>query len=311
MLYFIIFPAKGKNMNTESAPMKKILVTGASGFLGYTVCCAAASEFRVVGSFFSHEPVDLPIETAKVDLTDYKQIKDFLSIIHPQVVIHTAALADPNTCEQSPADSYKINVQATENLATLCQEINAKFIFTSTDLVFDGFKGNYREDDQLNPLNIYGEHKALAEEKIIKINPRALICRMPLMFGSGSPFSTSFLQPILQKLKQGKEIPLFTDEFRSPVSGLKAAQGLLMAMDNCEGIVHLGGRQRLSRYEFGLQLAAVYGISAKLKLCSQKDILMAAARPADVSLNSSKAYSLGYDPGELTEELQRIKAAIL
>jgi dTDP-4-dehydrorhamnose reductase len=128
---------------------------------------------------------------------------------------------------------------------------------------------------------------------------------MPLMFGIPSPVAASFIQGFIANLQQGKELTLFTDEIRTPVSGGTAASGLLLALEKrVKGILHLGGIERISRYNFGLLLAEVLGLSIDLiKPCLQQDVFMPAPRSPDTSLDSSKAFSLGYSPLSIKDEL--------
>jgi dTDP-4-dehydrorhamnose reductase len=200
-----------------------------------------------------------------------------------------------------------MNVDASVYVSGLCADLGIPLAFTSTDLVFDGLQGMYKETDQVNPVNTYGEQKVLAEQKILHIYPHAAVCRMPLMLGMPSPAYGGSLQPMLKALKEGGELSLFTDEFRSPVSADMAARGLLWSLEKVRGIIHLGGRERISRYDLGVLLADILGCrNPHIRACTQKDLAFAAPRAPDVSLNSSKAFSLGYNPLPLRDELERI-----
>jgi dTDP-4-dehydrorhamnose reductase len=131
------------------------------------------------------------------------------------------------------------------------------------------------------------------------------------MFGVAPPTATSFIQPFIKILREGKELNLFSDEFRTPVSGVTAAKGLLLALEKVEGLLHLGGKERVSRYDFGrLMVDALQLPQENLKACKQKDVPMAASRPPDVSLNSSKAFALGYEPLSLREELEALRGKL-
>ncbi len=211
-------------------------------------------------------------------------------------------------------------MDATRTLASLCEEREIPFIFTSTDLVFDGTKAPYSEGDAPQPINVYGEHKALAELEIMERHPLAAICRMPLMFGNPSPVHGSFLQWMLAKLQSGEALPLFQDEFRTPVDAFTAAKGLLMAASSAQpeeeeeatiprisGLLHLGGRERVSRYEFGLLLQEiVQSPNARITAVNLGEVPLPTPRPPDVSLNSERAFGLGYDPKPLKEALQSV-----
>ncbi|MBD2180118.1 SDR family oxidoreductase [Aerosakkonema funiforme] len=288
--------------------MKKLLVTGCSGFLGWNLCHIAKQQWQVYGTYLS-KSVDIPdINIVKADLRDFEELKRLFAEIQPDAVIHTAAQSNPNFCQNHPDESYQINVTASLNIAGLCADYSIPCAFTSTDLVFNGLNPPYRETDSISPVNIYGEQKVMAERGMLERYPKTAICRMPLMFGIAPPGATSFIQPFIKILREGKELSLFIDEFRTPVSGTTAASGLLLALKQVEGIIHLGGKERVSRYEFGRLMAEVLQLPQEnLKACLQKDVPMAAPRPADVSLDSSKAFALGYQPLSLREELEALK----
>jgi len=291
--------------------MKKLLVTGASGFLGWNLCQIAQSEWDVSGTYCSH-PIELSgVSLIKVDLTNFEAMKHLFQEIQPDAIIHTAAQSNPNFCQSNPELSHLINVTAACNLAGLCADASIPCVFTSTDLVFNGLNPPYQETDSVCPVNLYGEQKVLAELGMLARYPRTAVCRMPLMFGMAPPTATSFMQPFIQILREGKDLSLFIDEFRTPVSGKTAAQGLLLALEKFQGCIHLGGKERISRYDFGRLLVEVLQLPATgLKACRQQDVKMAAPRPPDVSLDSSKAFSLGYNPLSLREELQALNGQV-
>ncbi|NJL10130.1 MAG: NAD(P)-dependent oxidoreductase [Calothrix sp. SM1_7_51] len=288
--------------------MKKLLITGASGFLGWHLCELANKNGKYMRLNFSHDIEIDNVKTQKVNLTDFAEVKQIFLKIQPDGVIHTAALSQPNYCQNHPEESGAINVTASANIAALCADNSIPCVFTSTDLVFDGLNAPYKETDSVNPVNLYGEQKVLAESQMLKIYPMTAVCRMPLMFGNATPTATSFIQGFIQTLKSGKELNLFIDEFRTPVSGYTAAKGLLLALEKVNGIIHLGGKERISRYDFGRLLVEIFQLpSTGLKAGKQKDIIMAAPRPSDVSLNSEKAFGLGYQPLSIQEELERVR----
>lgn len=291
--------------------MKKLLVTGASGFLGWNICHVAQANWQVYGTYCSHSVHAPGIDFIQVDLTDFTALKSLFKTIQPTAVIHAAAQSKPNFCQQYPEQAYPINVTASINMAGLCSELSIPCVFTSTDLVFDGDHPFYQETDPVSPISIYGEQKVQAEEAMRQRYPQTIVCRMPLMFGQASPHSSSFIQGFIQSLKTGKKLSLFIDEFRTPASGVSAAKGLLMALDLQEKILHLGGKERISRYEFGQLMADILQLPLEnIQPCRQQDVEMSAPRPADVSLDSTKAMKLGYNPLSLREELNVLKGKI-
>ncbi|WP_310486858.1 NAD(P)-dependent oxidoreductase [Chamaesiphon sp. VAR_69_metabat_338] len=290
--------------------MQKLLITGASGFLGWNLCQVSRSQWETHGLYHQHA-IEIPdVRLHQVDLTDRELLAATIDRLAPDAIVHTAAASNPNFCQQQPQLSRQINLTASQTLAEICAAAQIPLVFTSTDLVFDGTQAPYLEADPVAPINIYGEQKVAAERAILATCDRAVICRMPLMFGNVPPTATSFIQPWIAALTEGQKLQLFVDEFRTPVSGTTAAKGLLLALVAPPGILHLGGSERISRYEFGLLMAEVFGLDRSLlSPISQKDLAMAAPRAADVSLDNTKAIELGYVLPSLREELVSILAA--
>lgn len=308
-----------------------LLITGATGFLGQYLIAGARRRWRVVGTFHRTRREDAArllagIDSGRIDLTDFRDVREMLDAVRPQAVIHTAALADPNYCEQHPEESLRVNLQATVNLAGLCGDRGIPFVFTSTDLVFDGSRAPYAEDAPVAPLNLYGEHKALAEQAALERYDEAAICRMPLMFGFSRSGRTPFFQRMVGEFQAGREMTLFADELRTPLSGSVAAAGLLLVagsgledeavnpkeIERIRGLLHLGGRERISRYEMGTQILHILGLPGELaQPVSFRDVPSLAARAADVSLDSSRAYELGFDPPPLRQQIERLLGKII
>ena len=291
--------------------MKRLLITGASGFLGWNLCRTAVVHFgkstEIIGLAHSHL-FEIPhVKVMSADIRDHRRLESLLSTIRPQAILHTAAISQPNDCQEDPEGSVELNVGVPVFLAQWCSTHEVSFVFTSTDQVFDGAHAPYTEDSPLYPVNVYGEQKAAAEKAILQIHPQSAVCRLPLMFGDPGPAGKSFMQPWVDSLQKGRELRLFTDEFRTPVDAGSASKGLLLALEKAQGIIHLGGRERISRYNFGMLLAKILGYGKHLILpLLQKDIPMSAPRPADVSMDSSKAYSLGYNPLSIRSALEKI-----
>ena len=287
--------------------MGKLLVTGASGFLGWNLCRMAQGRWDVYGLVRRNQNQLQGVELRRADLTRFKEIKENLLQIRPDALIHAAAESNPNYCQLNPAASHAINVEATVNLASLCADLRIPLVFISSDLVFNGLNPPYSENDPVCPVSIYGEQKAEAERAVLDRYPQALVCRMSLMFGDAGQGAASFIQPLIDDMRNGRRINLFIDEYRTPVSATNAAQGILLALSRTNGILHMGGSERISRFDFGKLLRDILGApNAKLCACTRQSIETAAPRPADVSLNSGRAMALGFKPGSLREELERL-----
>ncbi|MCF6156817.1 MAG: NAD(P)-dependent oxidoreductase [Candidatus Brocadia sp.] len=287
--------------------MKNLLVTGASGFLGWNICQAAKNKWKTFGTVFSHPGEIAGVTIVKIDLTDFHKLKKLFQEARPDAVIHTAAKSDLNFCQTHRTESQRINVDASVTIAALCADYKIPCVFPSTDQVFNGLNAPYREEDPVCPVNFYGEQKVLAEEGMLKYHPQVAVCRMALMFGIPGPGAKSFIQPMIEKMREGTELRLFVDEFRTPLSVKAAVSGIFLALEKVQGLLHLGGIERISRYDFGKLLIETLNIrEARLIPCRQKDVVMPAQRPPDVSLDSSKAFALGFKSFLLSEELRSL-----
>jgi dTDP-4-dehydrorhamnose reductase len=288
----------------------KLLLTGASGILGWTLCRLATKSWEVFGTVFRH-PVELSgVHMHRIDLTDERSVVDLFSAIRPDTVVHAAALSSPDYCQDHPDESEAINVTASTHIASLCSEFEIPCVFTSSDLIFDGEHAPYDEDSQANPISTYGEHKLRAETAMRARYPNTTICRLPLMFGEGSPAADGSFKRMLQAMEKGQELRLFVDEIRTPVSTSTAAQGLILALQKLQATtLHLGGPERINRWELGCVAAEVFQIdNARLVPGHQKEVAMSAPRPRDVSLVSSQAEKIGYRPQSILEQMHHLRA---
>ena len=286
---------------------RKLLLTGASGFLGYHLLRVFANDWEIYGIANSNDFDFAGATLIKCDITNYIELGNFFDDIEPDAVIHTAAIADANFCEQHAGVAYIVNVDASKNLAGICCDFQIPFAYTSTDLVFDGKKGMYSEDDEKNPVSVYGEQKAIAEDEILKIYAEATVFRLPLMFGYPQASAGNYMRGFINKLNASDGVTLFNDEYRSIAGAKSISEGMLGLLGKTSGIVHLAGRQRLSRYDFGMKAVEAFGLNSNMvKAGSQKEAKNMAPRPADVSLNIKKAMALGYAPLSVDKELELI-----
>jgi dTDP-4-dehydrorhamnose reductase len=288
-------------------PKKRLLITGASGFLGWNICRSASGMYTVIGIGNTHATGLDGVTEVSGDLTDKTVIDRLFAAYKPDAVIHAAAAADPNFCQTFPEKASAINLTATVALARMSNAADIPFLFTSTDLVFDGRQPPYHETDPVCPLNRYGEQKAAAEKEVLSVHPGATVCRMPLMFGDAPAHAKSFIHPMIAALRSGKTLSLFTDEYRTPVSARDAANGLLLLLEKkVRGVVHLGGPEKHSRFDMGCLLAEAMNSNPVITACRQGDIPMSAPRAADVSLVSTRAVDVGFKPHPMRDELMNL-----
>ena len=223
---------------------------------------------------------------AELDLLDHGAVERLFRAEQPGAVIHCAAISRSVDSQGAPDLARRVNVDATRLLAELAADI--PFIFFSTDLVFDGTKGDYVEADQPNPLSAYGETKVAAEE-IVRKHRRHCIVRISLTGGASPRGDRGFNEEMKNAWRAGKALNLFVDEFRCPAAAPVVARAVweLLAKDAI-GTFHLCGAEKLSRYRIGELLAGKHPeLQPKIVEGSRKDY-QGPPRPADTSLNCEK-----------------------
>lgn len=243
----------------------RILITGGSGLLGWNLSKIASCNYQVIISYFKC-PIKLPgLSSVSLNIINRSEVNKVIKFYRPGVIIHTAALTNVDFCEGNKEITEKTNVDGTRNIAEAVEEINGKFIFCSTDLVFDGQKGNYKEDDEVNPLNYYAETKVKGEEITRKICSNYVIARISIIYGWSNNINRGFTDTLLENLKAKKKVLLFQDQFRSPIYAVNLSEALLeIAKRDIRGVIHLGGRERISRYEFGKKFARKFNLDTGL-----------------------------------------------
>ncbi len=274
--------------------MKKLLITGGSGLIGGHLIQLARGDWTVSASFYQHPFSCSDVRAVSMDLSRPDDIRRVVEIVAPDVIIHCAAMSDLDLCEKEPELCYRINAEATGILAELSSEMGCRLIYTSSDMVFDGQKGFYSESDKVRPINIYGRAKRDGEERIKDSCPDHVIVRVALVYGPPVIRGNSFSEKILARIQNGKTVVLFEDQFRSPIYVVNLAHVLLeLAELPFTGTLHLGGKDRVDRYTFGLTLAELKQISISLIVASRmQDVETTAPRPLDVSFDISKAQNL-------------------
>lgn len=270
---------------------RRVLITGGSGFLGGYLVQLATKDFEVYATYHKNPVGFEEVQWRQLDLRNALEVKNLLGEIRPEAIIHNAAAADIDFCEREKSLAKAINYYGTIALAEEGQQLGSKLIFVSTDNVFKGDQSFYREDARPEPINYYGETKLLAEETISKTCEDFIIARAALIYGKPVANGNSFSEWIFNNLKAGKYVPVYVDQFRTPVHVVNLAEALLeLAVMDWRGIIHLAGPQRMSRYEFANIFCEIFGFSKKyLEMTYMKDAVSAAKRPVDLSLDITRA----------------------
>lgn len=288
---------------------KKLLLTGATGFLGWHLAGQAPAGWQLVGTWHSSmEGIYPKLPSLPLELTDRDAIWRALKTVKPDAVMHLAAASSPAFCEANPDESQKINVDATAWLAEFCADLGSRLLFTSSSQVYDGQQPPCREVPDTSPINAYGEQKLVAEKAVLAIAPAAIV-RVAVMYGMAGPTSNNFLQQWLTAWRKDEEVTAFYDEIRSFMSGSSAADGLFLLLEKgAEGIFNLGGGTAMSRYEFAEMAATIFDLpKAKIIRKSQLEVPSGKSRPADLTMDLTKIKDLGYQPEPALEGLKKLR----
>jgi dTDP-4-dehydrorhamnose reductase len=267
----------------------RLLLTGASGQLGAYLLRQLSVEGLPVTAWSGTRRGRLfSFDLEPVDLSDLDQITSAFGRARPTAVIHAAAISTIADCRRDPAWARRINTRGSAVLADLCRQAAARLMFISTDLVFDGERGGYREQDPTCPLSIYGQTKAAAEPLILAV-PGSVVVRTSLLLGPTLIGRPVFFDEQVAALRERRTLNLFTDEWRSPFGLAPAARALLAILrSEFRGILHVGGPERLSRHDMGLRLAAYLSVDpSAIVPVERNSIPSAEPRPRDTSLDSS------------------------
>lgn len=272
----------------------RVVVTGASGQLGSTVLFRLAEAgHEVWGWSGSEDEKRGPFLLRAVDLRDEPTVMQRLAEADPEVVIHAAAVSSAEAVRRDPAFGRAVNTEATARLAAWCGTRGRRLIYTSTDLVFEGTKSWYREEDAAEPILEYGRTKRDAEPAVLAI-PRGLVARMSLMYGPSRSGRPSYYERTIAGLREGVAQTFFEDEFRTPLA-LESAAAILvrLAESDVQGLLHVAGPERVSRFDLVRRQAMALGLDpALVRANRQADLTFAEPRPADVSLETAKLRNL-------------------
>jgi dTDP-4-dehydrorhamnose reductase len=276
----------------------RVLVTGGTGLLGYNLVQELlARGYTVYATYNLHNPVGLSeAKWIMVNLEESGQVVRLFNDVKPNVVIHAAAYTNVDDCELNKEKAYRVNYLATRVIARQSAKGGSFLIYISTDYVFDGEKGMYKENDLPNPINYYGLSKLLGEVAAMSVmdENKLLIVRVSGLYGYSPTGKKNFGINVLEKLLRGEEVRAFYDQYLSPTYAYFLSQKLIKALEEgVTGILHLAG-DRLSRLEFAVLVAKALGVSNELiRPVSMKDLSLPAKRPRDSSLDTTRARELG------------------
>lgn len=261
---------------------KLVWITGAGGLIGH--------QFVQSAPLYAPEWEARGLTRQQLDLADFDAVTRAFHEQQPQLIIHCAALSRSPACEADPALAALQNVGVTRHLCDLAKEI--PLVFFSTDLVFDGRQGNYAETDAVNPLSVYARTKVEAERSVL-VCPRHTVVRTSLNGGVSPSGRRGFNEELRHAWQEGKITNLYADEFRSPIPAAVTARAVWeLVARGAVGLFHVGGSEKLSRWEIGQLVASRWPEFRSRLECGSVHDHRGAPRPPDTSMNCAKAEAL-------------------
>ena len=281
----------------------KFLVTGSAGLVGQQVVKYLSKSNQVFSCYNESKPEYG--DSVKMDLKNYEMVSSVLTEIKPDVVIHLGAMTGVDLCEKEKTSASEINTKATEIIAKECSKLNSFLVYVSTDYVFDGNFGMYKEDDVANPLGFYGKSKLEGEKAVQNFSTNWCIARTSTPFGL-HPTKKSFPIWVIENLQKQKQIDVLIDQFTSPTYVPNLSRMLIEISERrITGIIHAAGASKISRYQMASMVSDKLNLDGTLlKQISMNKMKWVAQRPKDSSLDVSRASSI------LNEKPQKIDQSL-
>ncbi len=262
---------------------------GGSGLVGAKVAAKAHGAYKVIATHRGSAPALRGVTFVGLRKEDVDAGRALIRKTKPVAVVDTAGLHNVDKCEADRELAWNVNAGATGSLAHTANDVGARYLFISTDFVFDGAKGGYREDDLARPVNRYGETKLAGERATLAANPDNLLVRPSLVYGWNDT-RMNFATRMLTSLRDGTAVNVVTDHIGSPTWADSLAEAIIKLLGAAQGgIYHLAGPDALSRYDFSIRLATAFGLStALIKPVRSTDEPMKAPRPPNSSLTNTR-----------------------
>ncbi len=280
---------------------ERVLVTGASGLLGLTFCLGMYRRFELHGLVHRHPLVNAPFMNSPCDLSRPGAFSRQLDQFQPDWVLHTAAQANLEACEKDPALSQRLNAELPGEIAEQCARRGIALTHISSDAVFDGQQGGYREDDAPNPQSTYARHKLAGEQAVLAAFPQAQVARV-VFYGWSLSGTRSLSEFFVNHLKTGESVRGFTDVIFCPLLADVLAETLVeMRERQLQGVYHVVSRECLSKYQFGVNIARQFGFDPRLvRPVSVNEGGLTARRSPDLTLSTARLeQALGHPmPGQ-------------
>ena len=283
--------------------MTTILITGASGQLGMSLKKIFNSKYEIISTTRNNTSSGSSIY---LDVTNPMLFKEVVEMTNPDLVVNLAAMTSVDLCEKNPELAYSINIGGVDNLVNA---FRGPIIHVSTDYVFDGESGPYKEEDTTNPLNVYGLSKLESEKLLLDQSEDSLVIRSNVLYDYSSKSRASFLNWVVDSLNQEKEISVVEDQWNNPTWTGSLAVVIDRAIDTqVTGLVHWGDGDLVSRFDFANKIADVFNLKKSLiKPILTSELNQTAKRPLKSGLTSDYAQNiLNLEPPTIKECLESI-----
>lgn len=292
--------------------MKKILITGSNGLLGQKLIdlYLKNNDVKLIATArgINRYPIDEGYEYAIMDITSFEQVQEVIKKYKPHCIINTAAMTNVDQCEEDMVGAENLNINAVSHLIDAANQVDAHFIQLSTDFIFDGKAGPYKEDDEPNPLSFYGKTKLEAEKIIRAKSNKWSIIRTILVYGIVHDMSRSNIVLWAKNaLEKGQPLKIVDDQFRSPTLAEDLAIGCqLVEQKEAEGIYNISGKDQMSIVSLVERVADYFELDkTSIERVSSSTLNQPAKRPPITGFNLEKSIKeLGYNPHSFEEGIE-------
>jgi dTDP-4-dehydrorhamnose reductase len=270
------------------------LITGASGLLGHHLCAYLVERGQSVIGLRGVHPINVEsCEDIQCNLRDRGAVRDIILRRRPQFAVHAAGVTSVDDCEREWARAEDLHVHATSEVVLAMREIGGHSTVISTDHLWGGRVAMVAENEIVAPMNVYARTKAAGENATLAADPEALVIRTNF-FGGGRPWRRSLSDWLFEELHSSRKVNAFHDVFFTPIAIPLLCELLVkLISDRTKGILHLAGGERISKYQFAIDLAEHFGFDTSLiASASIETANLSAPRPRDMSLNTDKAAKL-------------------
>ena len=268
----------------------RILITGAFGQLGHALqsILSKKSNYELI---CTGRKVKKGQEGIPLDIRNQVALKELINTTAPDILVNLAAMTNVDACELNPKLAGEINVAGLEHI---CDSFKGKIIHLSTDYVFDGTSGPYKEDDPLNPISIYGKTKLASEHILLEKDIKNLVIRGNVLYDYSPHTSASFLNWVVSSLKGNQEIKVVEDQFNNPTWTRSMSDIIELSIENdLEGIIHWGDSVHISRFEFAKLIAKKFSLNESLiKPVLTSELNQPARRPLQSGLSTEKLVNM-------------------